>query len=374
MADQMSACPTVMLCGYYGEKNLGDDALLEVLLEDLPEQWRPLITAHDPGSIQDLAPGSDVVNRRSLAKTIQALSSVQVVVLGGGSLLQDSTSFRSLLYYLILIAMARLQGRTVVLWGQGLGPLRSRFSRWLVASVLRSVQRISWRDPESLALAQRWQLCVPMRMAPDPVWQIPMASWAGGEAVVLCWRPTALLDQHGWLQLIRALEELLAEVDAPLHWLAFHRHQDAPLLSSLERQSLIGSGLKSRSRTVVVHSVAEAMNQFSRARLVLPMRLHALILAALSGAPSAALSYDPKVASAARMAGLPCADLRNLPSASALAEQWKSVLDRPASGSAINKIREQAGAHGKMLREALAAVTEESSNRTISRSGDRSEH
>ena len=354
MADQLSPCPVVMLCGYYGEHNLGDDALLLVLLKALPAHCQVLITAHDPVHVRDLAPGSVVVNRRSLSRTIRALSSAQVLVLGGGSLLQDSSSFRSLVYYLILIAFARIQGRTVVLWAQGLGPLRHRLSRVLVAMVLRTVQRISWRDPESLAVAERWNLSVPMQMAPDPVWQVPRANWIGGEAVVLCWRPTPLLDHQGWLQLIRALEALLAVVDCPLYWLAFHCQQDAPLLNTLEHQNLISPGLRSRSQTVLVHSVEEAMDHFCRARLALPMRLHALILAALSGSPTAGLSYDPKVASAARMAGLPFADLRQLPSASELAEQWKNLLDQPPSVAAIKDIRENAGAHVTMLREVLA--------------------
>ena len=82
----------ILLCGYYGEHNLGDDALLEVLNKQLPRGWQPWITAHDPSAVQRIVPNGTVVNRRSLKSVLYSLKHVQVVVLGGGSLLQDSAA------------------------------------------------------------------------------------------------------------------------------------------------------------------------------------------------------------------------------------------------------------------------------------------
>ena len=66
-----------------------------------------------------LAPSAQTVNRRSLRRCLRAALRADVLVLGGGSLLQDSTSFSSLIYYLLLMTVARLGGAEVVLWGQG---------------------------------------------------------------------------------------------------------------------------------------------------------------------------------------------------------------------------------------------------------------
>ncbi|MCX5940295.1 MAG: polysaccharide pyruvyl transferase family protein, partial [Cyanobium sp. LacPavin_0818_WC50_MAG_67_9] len=118
----------VLLCGYYGEHNLGDDALLEVLLAQLPAGWLATVTAHDGALVRDLF-GVDTVARRSLPLVLKALRHCDALVLGGGSLLQDSTSFKSLLYYAALIGAARLQAKPVLLWGQGVGPLQRRRSR-----------------------------------------------------------------------------------------------------------------------------------------------------------------------------------------------------------------------------------------------------
>ncbi|MFL0726263.1 MAG: polysaccharide pyruvyl transferase CsaB [Prochlorococcus sp.] len=349
MKVQARECSAVLLCGYYGEHNLGDDALLQVLLQGLPEHLQPCITANDLMAIQAFAPKARIVDRRSLIKTLLALRQVDALVLGGGSLLQDSTSFKSLIYYIILIAAARQRGLPVLLWGQGLGPLRNRFSRWIVRRVLRWVQVISWRDPESFQLAQRWFLPMPMSMAPDPVWQFPCLKWKGGQAVVLCWRPIAMLDRLGWQHLIQALEMILKDIDVPVHWLAFHKQQDGELFLDLESKGLISSNLRSRSRNIAVDSVAEAMEQFAMARLVIPMRLHALILAQLTGSPTAALSYDPKVSAAAAMADVPFIDLHALPDFRLLAGLWQRTLDVPPDLAKIESIREKASKHNKVL-------------------------
>jgi polysaccharide pyruvyl transferase CsaB len=155
----------VLLCGYYGEHNLGDDALLEALVAMLPGPVVPLVTACDEAQVRDRFCVA-TVQRRSLRAVLVALRHCRALVFGGGSLLQDSTSFRSLLDYALLISTARLQGRTVLLWAQGLGPLRRGRSRLLVRMLLHAVNGISWRDPESAALAA--SIGVPPPMVPMP--------------------------------------------------------------------------------------------------------------------------------------------------------------------------------------------------------------
>ena len=88
----------VLLCGYYGEHNLGDDALLQVLVSQVPGDWDVVVTARDSDAVHALVRGVSTVNRRSLSATLQALKHVDAFVLGGGSLLQDGTSFKSLVY------------------------------------------------------------------------------------------------------------------------------------------------------------------------------------------------------------------------------------------------------------------------------------
>lgn len=339
----------VLLCGYYGEHNLGDDALLQVLLQQLGPNVRPLITAHDQAAVQAQAPGARCVDRRSLFQVLWAINRVDTVVFGGGSLLQDSTSFNSLVYYLALLVIARCRGRQVLLWGQGLGPLRRPLSRWLVHAFLPLCTAASWRDQASLELAQRWAPALPMSMAPDPVWQMPRQPWIGGESIVVSWRPTPLLNRARWISLVRALDQLASELEAPVVWLAFHHHQDADLLPWLDRDGITPSSLRRRSRVVVPESLEVVTTTVQTARLVLPMRLHALILARLAGCPMAALSYDPKVEAAAAMSGVPCTDLRAWFSTEGLLAQWRGIVDQPADEAELARLQVQASEHGQVF-------------------------
>ena len=354
-----STTPSLLLCGYYGEHNLGDDALLQVLLQGLPDYSSLVITAADREAVLALAPTALVINRRSLTATLRAALRTDLLIFGGGSLLQDSTSFRSLIYYLLLICAARIRGGRVLLWGQGLGPLRRSISRNLVRWILPLCSAISWRDHASLALARGWARTVPMWMAPDPVWQMPQRNWIGGGEIVVCWRPSPLLNSGGWRLLLDALDCVSDELGAQVCWLAFHQHQDAVLMDQLHERELISQSLLKRSRSIVPRSLEEVFSQLTTARLVLPMRLHALIIAGLAGSPIAALSYDPKVEAAASMAEVPCISLNALPEPADLAALWRGAADRGVDPDRIEEIRQRSAAHAQLLNDVIQPGTSE---------------
>jgi polysaccharide pyruvyl transferase CsaB len=340
-----------LLCGYYGEHNLGDDALLAALLGQLPLGQLPLVTAHDRSQVEARF-GVATCPRRKLRAVLTALGGCDALVLGGGSLLQDATSFNSLLYYAALIVAARLQAKPVLLWGQGLGPLRRRRSRALVRMVLPLASGISWRDPDSAALAARWGVHAPI--GSDPVWGLPPQPWTGvGGPILLCWRQSPLLDQARWQVLLAALDQLADQCGRPVHWLPFHRDQDRGLLEELDRRGWLPARLASRSSLVEVSSPEDAQARFAGAGLVIAMRLHGLILAALAGAPCAALSYDPKVRSAAEGIGCPCVDLDEPFAFEPLWGSWFAVLDRAIDPAAIERQRQGTNVHRALLAQGL---------------------
>ncbi len=335
-----------LICGYYGEHNLGDDALLEVLLDQLPAGCQPLVTAHDQALVQKRF-GVETTDRRRLKGVLGALGRCDALVLGGGSLLQDATSFRSLLYYGALMLAARSRGQPVLLWGQGLGPLRRRRSRLLVRGLLPLATAISWRDRASAAQARAWG--VGASVGSDPVWALAPRTWEGsGGPIVVCFRPVRQLDADTWRPYLQALEGLAVTADREVLWLPFHQDQDRGLLADLSRQGLVGPALAARSRELAAATPQEAMDAFAQAGLVLAMRLHGLILAALAGSPCAALSYDPKVAAAAAGIGCPCHDLEAPPS-SQHQQSWAAVLDQPPDQAGIAALRQESQVHRAVL-------------------------
>jgi polysaccharide pyruvyl transferase CsaB len=336
----------VLICGYYGEHNLGDDALLAVLLDQLPRGCRPVVTARDQEQVRQRF-GVATTDRTRLGGVLRALGGCDALVLGGGSLLQDATSLRSLIYYAVLMAAARLQGKPVILWAQGLGPLRRRRSQALVRALLPQATAISWRDGASAALARGWG--VEAVVGSDPVWSLARHTpWHGaGGPIVLSWRPVTHLSAQGWATLLQALARLAP--DRPVLWLPFHQEQDRGLLQGLDQQGLVPEGLRQRSSEVHVADPKGALDLFAGAGLVLAMRLHGLILAALAGSPCAALSYDPKVSAAAAAIGCPDQDLAQPLEVEDLLQQWHAALDQPPSPAAIEAQRSLSRRHQEVL-------------------------
>ncbi|MBM5793113.1 MAG: polysaccharide pyruvyl transferase CsaB [Cyanobacteria bacterium K_DeepCast_0m_m1_088] len=353
MSSWFGSAPTrvttsVLLCGYYGEHNLGDDALLDALLAQLPPSVTPLVTAFDQAQISRQH-GVASVNRRSLRAVLKALRQCRALVLGGGSLLQDSTSFRSLLYYAALITAARLQGKPVLLWAQGLGPLRRRRSRALVRVLLPLASGITWRDSSSAQLAR--QLGVAAPHGTDAVWSLPRQHWLGlGGPIVVCWRPTPHLQGEAWKPYLQALEDLAEQTEREVIWLPFHRDQDQRLFDQLQQQGLVGDALVRRSRVVEAVTPSEAMALFRSASLVLAMRLHALILAALAGSPVSALSYDPKVQACATELGCSCIDLADASAeAGALLSSWLEAFEHPPALACLEAMAQATAMHRALL-------------------------
>lgn len=343
----------LLICGYYGEHNLGDDALLAVLLNELEGPWTPVITARDQQAVASMTPGIETVNRRSLRSVLQALKEVDVLVLGGGSLLQDSTSTRSLIYYILLIWRAKLLQKPVFLWGQGLGPLKRRLSRVLVRSTLRVISSATWRDSGSMNQSIQWKLEIPMTVGPDPVWGHPAPEWKSGSSLILCWRPTPLLTNLGWQRLINALYEFSEMHDFKVIWLAFHDHQDIKLLDDLEQQLIVPQKLLDRSTTIAAESITKVQNLFRESRMVIAMRLHALILASIGGVPTSALSYDPKVTAAADNADILCTELSNQISTQLLVEQWNEAMNSRLNAEKIKQLADAARIHSQILNNRL---------------------
>jgi polysaccharide pyruvyl transferase WcaK-like protein len=179
---------------------------------------------------------------------------------------------------------------------------------------------------------------------------LPSGSWQGsGGPIVLCWRPTSWLQGERWRPLLKALSELAMRHQREVIWVPFHQEQDRGLLAELIQQGLIPADLATRSREQRVETVEEASALFERAGLVLAMRLHGLILAALAGSPCAALSYDPKVAAAAQAITCPCGDLAENLTADALLHTWQRQLDQPQDPSTVARLRAGTAVHQELL-------------------------
>ncbi|MGM9631558.1 MAG: polysaccharide pyruvyl transferase family protein [Eubacteriales bacterium] len=115
----------IVLCGYYGHGNFGDEAILAVLKQKIGVIFEVFASenARKRTGEEKRACKICILNTKNPVKIAKMLCGADLFVFGGGSLLQDSTSTASLLYYIALIRLARRLARRTVMLANGIGPI-----------------------------------------------------------------------------------------------------------------------------------------------------------------------------------------------------------------------------------------------------------
>lgn len=147
----------IVISGYYGFHNAGDEAMLLAILQALRKTFdAPSITVIS-GNPSDTAKtfGVKAVPRFGILPILSSLFRADLLISGGGSLLQDVTSWKSMIYYLTIIIFGVLFRKQVFLYSQGIGPVRYRIIRIILKHVLNHVDAITVRDSESKGFLQR---------------------------------------------------------------------------------------------------------------------------------------------------------------------------------------------------------------------------
>ncbi len=121
----------IMISGYYGYKNTGDDSLLQAIIKNITE-IKPYVDitvlSINPAETARLY-GVRSIHRFNALKIIRAMKRTKLLISGGGSLMQDVTSTQSLLYYLSIILAAKKSGAKVMVYASGIGPIKNRNNR-----------------------------------------------------------------------------------------------------------------------------------------------------------------------------------------------------------------------------------------------------
>lgn len=145
----------VLLCGYYGYGNMGDDAMLLRAIERAKQMYPalPICAMTARGSRDSEKFGVACYKRSHPLELMRRIRRSNVVVFGGGTLLQNSTSLRSLWYYLFILHYAHKRGKPSELWGNGIGRIDGRLSCRLTARSLAECRYVGLRDRESVIQA-----------------------------------------------------------------------------------------------------------------------------------------------------------------------------------------------------------------------------
>lgn len=296
----------IVLSGYYGFNNAGDEAVLSALVQLIRENIADtdiVALSADPAATAERL-GIRAVNRWDKAAVKRELGGAALFCSGGGSLLQDVTSVRSVYYYAAQIRLAQKLNVPTMVLAQGLGPLNTRMGRWLAAGALKHCRLLSWRDEKSARLAADLGLGdLPNYTVCDPVllWRPEVADGGERGAVVLALRPWNNLDIDAAVALVSNLRAVGERVVLlPLYYgKGAQLGEDERLAAEINRR--LGD---KPAEVAAVHSPEEVAAVIGGAKLVVGMRLHALIMAAAAGVPAVAISYDPKVSAFAESMGI----------------------------------------------------------------------
>lgn len=304
----------ILISGYYGFNNAGDEAMLAAIAASLKKELpdaRLTVISGDPEATRRRF-GVDSVGRFEFPRLLRAAWGSDLLISGGGSLLQDVTSSRSLFYYLSVILMGLAFSGKVMLYAQGIGPIRGRLSRRVTGLVLAKADLITVRDMASLEELKRLGAAGKARVTADAVLALPAGSAPRGREIlrrfgVIEGRKVIAFSVRPWgkseaylREIAMSADILAAQEGAAIVLLPMQRAKDLPVLEAVRDL------MREKGSAWILDadfSTEEYLDLAAAAGLVVGMRLHALVFAALAGTPFAALSYDPKVAAFCREAG-----------------------------------------------------------------------
>ncbi|MBD1909484.1 MULTISPECIES: polysaccharide pyruvyl transferase CsaB [unclassified Leptolyngbya] len=342
-----------VLCGYYGMGNGGDEALLGALLQMLPPTVTPLVLSGNPPWTESRYE-VEACDRKALPQVIRALRRADVFIWGGGSLMQDATSWLNPWYYGGLMALAQSLGLKTIAWAQGIGPLHRTPTRWLARQTFARCSAVSVRDGASAQLLSDWG--IPVTLAPDPVWalhrEVVPGLWdlpAPRVAVIL--RPHAQLTEARLEALTRALIDFQTATQVCILLVPFYPVQDLAIAQAIQPR------LPGPSEILQLTHPQQLMGVFHGVEMAIAMRLHGLIMAAAAECRCFALSYDPKVSRLMEELNLAGWTLDEIPDSPAkITHAWLEVY---ANGDALlpeqrSSLVDRALLHKELLWECLS--------------------
>lgn len=304
----------IVISGYYGFRNSGDEAVLQSILIALQKQSQalgisiePIVLSIDP-EWTSATYGVKSVHRMKLVEVRQAIYESAGLISGGGSLLQDVTGSKSIPYYLGIIKLAQWMGRPTFIYAQGIGPVNRKLFHPLIKSVFRKCTYISVRDEQSRELLLSMGLEQKnIEVVPDPVMGLSLpedtdATTQPSESSNSL--PVVGISVRYWEQDRRELEALAqglikANREVPLHlrFLPFHTPSDNEA-SRYVMDKLKGSITEHGGQVSICEDAIhpqQMLREVGQCDVLIGMRLHSLIYAAGRRVPLIGISYDPKI-------------------------------------------------------------------------------
>ena len=284
------------ISGYYGFDNFGDETILKILVENL-KKFESEITVFSSNPLKT-SEKLDVKSVKSfgLKGVINALKQTDYLISGGGSLLQDVTSKKSLIYYLGVIFLAQLFKKKTIIFAQGIGPINDKFLQKITKFLLKKCDYISVRDEKSLALLKDWNINA--ELCSDPVWNINLKQVEKTEKIGVQLRDFSLLNDEFLLNLAQNVNKHYADKEILI--LSLQNKLDMEVCKKFY-DILKGINANINCKVVANTSNDEVIDTICLLNTLIAMRYHACLIGVKSQVNLLPINYDIKVENLAKM-------------------------------------------------------------------------
>jgi polysaccharide pyruvyl transferase WcaK-like protein len=326
--------PRVVVHGGYGKHNLGDDAILDVLLQQIRAQLpQALISvlAHGPAFVHERY-GLPAYHFSNLA-ALRQIRSADLYVIGGGGIVNRINSYsgfqRLRIFdpkgkFLFLAAwLARASGARVIFHSVGITSFPDPLVRRLTLSAMKWADALTVRDEASARLLRAAGVTREIPVIYDPAVRLMPASAARAEEILRAegidrnkplvfvnFRPvTDPASDNGRTAQIAAhlVRRLIECYNLQVAFFPFGRHPHKPIENDLTLLEAMRPQLNGLADFHVIeheYTPAETKALLGLARACVLERLHAAILAVGMGVPVINVAYDDKTAAFMEMVSL----------------------------------------------------------------------
>lgn len=293
----------ILIAGYYGYANSGDDAILFSICDDIRAIGNSEITvlSKKPDMTKNEY-GVRAIDRFKLFAVMKEIRQSDIVLMGGGSLLQDKTSTRSLLYYLSIIWYAKWRKKRCMLYANGIGPLCRPFNKRLTRYVVNKVDVISLRESLSNELLKQIGIKKPkIAVTADPVFNLKLepvdVDRIFTEEKITTDKPLVGILFRSWEgesefieKIARVCDAIVEKYGMDILFIPMNYPCDLNISQEISKKMKNNSFILKNK-----YSATTMIEIVGKMKLVLSMRLHALLYASIKSVPMIGFAYDPKV-------------------------------------------------------------------------------
>lgn len=295
----------VVMSGYYGFNNTGDEAIMLSMhknIQEMGDNYHITVLSNKPQETKEKY-GIEAVYRFGVRDVLRAIKNCDVLLSGGGSLLQDSTSTRSLMYYLSITATAKMMRKKVMLYANGIGPVSGKRNRRLVKQVVNKADLITLREENSyeelLSMGVNPKKCF---VTADPVFTMDGISGEQAREIlkaegVPADKPMVVVSVRNWKDMDKFIGRFAQMCDVIVEkygrnivFLGMQMPNDITVSEKVRKKMKQNAYILKGN-----YSPYEVMGIISQADFILSMRLHTLIFAARQRVPLIGFIYDPKI-------------------------------------------------------------------------------